>query len=222
MLEQQQMQLVNGLQELYARIISSRGWEGAPLQNSSNGHPLTHDILERLDALRIDGHVDSARFEEDPEVLQKRLISEGALSMQRQESMDSDSAHDQVSLREDTSPKPFFTDTFPPLNIQFPPTPPVHSPAAAFTNSPTYVNTELVDSAQLQSRQQTWPHPVVTFDQSMGFVTSAPASIYEDPSQIQQANPCLPASPWVDEDEFRLFGLNNADLLPRNNMQNIR
>ena len=223
MLEQQQTQLVKGLQELYRRLVSNQGWKGSPLQNTSSGHPLTHDILERLDALRVDGHPDVVHFEEDTEKLQRKLIADGATSMQRQESMESDSVHDHISLHDVASPKPYFTDPFAPLGIQFPPTPPQHSPAAAFTNSPAYITPELsMDSTQLQSRQQSWPQPAVSYDQGMGFFTAVSPSMYEDPRSMQrQENPCLPTAPWVDED-LGAFGFNNADLLTRNTLQDIR
>ncbi|KIW75101.1 hypothetical protein Z517_11872 [Fonsecaea pedrosoi CBS 271.37] len=85
MLESQQAQLVAGLQELYKRMQNGQGWTGAPLKESANGVPLTHDILERLGALKQDGH-SSDVFEEDLTVLQQKLIADGAGFMQRQPS----------------------------------------------------------------------------------------------------------------------------------------
>ncbi|KAI4089891.1 MAG: hypothetical protein LQ344_005081 [Seirophora lacunosa] len=73
MLEQQQAQLVNALQEMYKRLTNNEGWKGDLLEPSPNGNPLTHDILVRLDALEIDGHLSPARFEEDTDVLQRRF-----------------------------------------------------------------------------------------------------------------------------------------------------
>lgn len=77
MLEQQQAQLVTGLQDLYQRVQTGEGWLGRPLTESEGlGHPLTHDILEQLGALKtepqIEGPVD--RFEDDLEMLQARLV----------------------------------------------------------------------------------------------------------------------------------------------------
>ncbi|KAF2011863.1 hypothetical protein BU24DRAFT_396490 [Aaosphaeria arxii CBS 175.79] len=48
-LEQQQAQLVAGLRELYSRLQCGQGWPGPPLSKAESGHPLTHDILDRLD-----------------------------------------------------------------------------------------------------------------------------------------------------------------------------
>lgn len=51
MLEQQQVWLVNGLQELYYRAMNAQSWPGKPLKLEPNGLPLTHDLLVRLGAL---------------------------------------------------------------------------------------------------------------------------------------------------------------------------
>ena len=96
MLEQQQSQLVAGLQESYRRLQAAQLWPGGPLQES-DGHALTHDILARLDILqpRSDGEIDV--FEEAPERLQQRLLAHGHGSHQTHRagsvSSDSDSSH---------------------------------------------------------------------------------------------------------------------------------
>lgn len=71
MLEQQQAQLDIGLQELYRRIKDSPRWPGSPLKESSNGKPLTHDILERLGALKLDEHNGFEILKEDPSLMQQ-------------------------------------------------------------------------------------------------------------------------------------------------------
>src|SRR4051812_12755070 len=88
MLEQQQAQLVTGLQELYRRTLDREGWPGCPLKETPNGHPLTHDILERLGALKQEGQSMEEPFEDDIGLLQQRLIANGAGLMQRQDSSD--------------------------------------------------------------------------------------------------------------------------------------
>lgn len=92
MLEQQQVWLVHGLQELYRRAQEGEGWVGEPLKAESNGHPLTHDLLTRLGAL---DHTKGEQFEEDVESMQQKLWQQNAGLMQRQESSDgsSDIAH---------------------------------------------------------------------------------------------------------------------------------
>lgn len=96
MLEQQQSQLVNGLQEMYKRLLNADAWEGDTL-SEANGHPLTHDILSALGLLesKQDGSGEMEMFEEDCEKLQSRLISEGAGFTQRRGSFSSDSDHSQ-------------------------------------------------------------------------------------------------------------------------------
>ncbi|KAF4556204.1 Fungal Zn(2)-Cys(6) binuclear cluster domain-containing protein 1 [Elsinoe fawcettii] len=92
MLEQQQSQLVAGLQETYRRLLAANLWPGQVL-DEHEGHPLTHDILSALDILqhKSDGSMDV--FEEDTEKLQQRLVAHGAPYMHRRGSVSSDSDH---------------------------------------------------------------------------------------------------------------------------------
>lgn len=126
MLENQQAQLVTGLQELYKRTQNGQGWIGSPLKETSHGAPLTHDILERLGALKQDGHATGEMFEEDLTLMQQRLIANGAGFMQRDTSSDSDSETAPSPMFEPMPQKPGFTDPF--SLHSFPPTPPNQSP----------------------------------------------------------------------------------------------
>ncbi|EFR02655.1 hypothetical protein MGYG_05652 [Nannizzia gypsea CBS 118893] len=77
LLEHQQTSLVFGIQEMYKMLVKGNKWPGKPLNNSHNGHPLTHDILERLGALNLgDGPANAKlpRFEEDLETMQTQLL----------------------------------------------------------------------------------------------------------------------------------------------------
>ncbi|EMD00052.1 hypothetical protein BAUCODRAFT_51110, partial [Baudoinia panamericana UAMH 10762] len=96
MLEQQQSQLVSGLQEMYRRLVTARAWSGAPL-SESNGHPLTHEILAALNLLetRQDGSGELEVFEEDCQKLQRQLLADGAGYVRRRGSFSSDSEHSQ-------------------------------------------------------------------------------------------------------------------------------
>ena len=94
MLEQQQGQLVAGLQEMYRRLQTAQGWNGPDLPEAT-GHPLTHDILAALDLLESK-HDDSGEFEtfeEDFDTLQSKLVASGASFTQRRGSFSSDSEH---------------------------------------------------------------------------------------------------------------------------------
>ena len=104
MLEQQQTQLVAGLQELYHRLLASGQWHGDALSESS-GHPLTHDILAALDLLemRRDGSGDSEKFEDDVRILQQRLFDAGAPRMRRKASVSSDSERSHQDYSSDYS-----------------------------------------------------------------------------------------------------------------------
>ncbi|KAF3479882.1 uncharacterized protein GIQ15_06858 [Arthroderma uncinatum] len=88
MLEEQQSQLVSGLQELYKLTIDGKSWPGSPLRETHNGYPLTHDILDRLGALRPEGPTNTfGQFEENLVLAQQRLMGKGA-EMQRKDSSD--------------------------------------------------------------------------------------------------------------------------------------
>lgn len=77
MLEQQQSQLVTGLQVLYKRLQAGEGWPGLPL-DSHGGQPLTHDILERLDLLHSasDASMTHEDFDEDLASLKRRCLAD--------------------------------------------------------------------------------------------------------------------------------------------------
>ncbi|KAJ8607571.1 hypothetical protein MRB53_040202 [Persea americana] len=96
MLEQQQSQLVSGLQEMYRRLQSVDAWDGKSL-SENNGHPLTHDILAALNLLesKSDGSGTPEIFEEDVQKIQSRLLAEGHGYVQRRGSISSDSDHSQ-------------------------------------------------------------------------------------------------------------------------------
>lgn len=92
LLEQQQNQLVSGLQEMYRRLQKASAWHGTPLDISS-GRPLTHDLLAALKLLETknDGSCEVEAFEENCDKLQSRLISEGAGLSRRRGTISSDS-----------------------------------------------------------------------------------------------------------------------------------
>ena len=74
MLEQQQEKLVNAIRELYNRLERNESWPGSPLEKTPKGFPLTHDILERLGMLRLGPDEFDEPFEEDPDVLRRKMV----------------------------------------------------------------------------------------------------------------------------------------------------
>lgn len=94
MLEQQQSQLVSGLQEMYRRLQSADAWDGKML-HESNGHPLTHDILAALNLLETKQDGATEMFEDDVQKIQSRLLAEGHGFAQRRGSVSSESEHSQ-------------------------------------------------------------------------------------------------------------------------------
>jgi hypothetical protein len=96
MLEQQQAQLVAGVRSMYKKLLNGETWPGSPLLESSEGFPLTHDVLERLEVLHMTGEnpVGSEDFEDDFNKIQQRLIDGGASYVARRSSPSTDSEPD--------------------------------------------------------------------------------------------------------------------------------
>ena len=205
MLEQQQQQLVTGLQELYELVIKNQGWKGAPLKESTNGHPLTHDILERLGALKLDSNVEHERFEDDLDILRQRLAMDAAETPKK---LVDSNYQTQSSFIESVSPKDYFKDPCPALN-QFPPTPPIQSPhqqahtSIRYIGSQNHAHTESgLDPSILQSQRQTWmQQQSAIYDENLDYLRFDPPSSFDALDVMQDSSsPCLPISPWLDDD----------------------
>lgn len=133
MLEQQQTQLVAGLRELYSRLQKGESWPGQPLREASGGHPLTHDILERLDLLHptSDSSNNYEGFEDDCNRMQQKLLERGAPFTRRRGSVSSDSEHGHASSSSSYNGTPTtrsFAFDSPFVRNNAPPTPPMNSP----------------------------------------------------------------------------------------------
>ena len=210
MLEQQQLQLVNGLQELYERLVNNQGWKGAPLEISNSGHPLTHDILERLGALKLDSQINYEVFEENVDAMRKRLIADGAPPMQRPSSAASDYDQSQPSFADPMSP--IFSE---PLQTfqQFPPTPPSRSPQFQSSQNPCAYPPTIkmetgMDADILQFQPNSWTQPPLVYDEHVDFLPFNTVSAYENMRTLQHgSNPCLPTSNWI-EDDLGAFDMN--------------
>lgn len=131
MLEQQQSQMVSGIRELYRRLLEGESWPGKPLKKTSaSGHPLTHDILERLNLLHStnDTPIKHEGFEDDLSLLQQRCFdTKGSPAMQRKKSISEES---EPGLSSDSShglPSPARTMSFAESFVrkQSPTTPPM-------------------------------------------------------------------------------------------------
>jgi hypothetical protein len=181
MLENQQTQLVTGLQELYKRLQNGQGWSGSPLKETG-GVPLTHDILERLGALKVDGHNTSDAFEEDLHALQQRLIANGAAIMQREPSHDGSTDRSASPAYE---PKLHFTTPNPFAMSQLPPTPPNQSPypQAARTAAPIKANSY---PQPLQHSNLSWTTAAPEFDDGMDFINQYDSPMF-DPSTMDMS-----------------------------------
>ncbi|KAI9759144.1 MAG: hypothetical protein M1835_000447 [Candelina submexicana] len=217
MLEQQQTQLITGLQELYKRTQNGQGWKGRPLENNADGHPLTHDILYRLGALKSNANSSPESFEENLNAIQQHLIDSGADFAPRQDTPDSEvdvppTLYDNFGSQRIPFSSPFGTH-------QAPPTPPMRNsyPSHVQTRqaplqyaSPTNASI-CMSPADLQ--QQPWPlRSQLSYDDSLditgkvsflagtGFQSIQPSY----PLQAGMSSPCqLPD--WTEEEIFSSF-----------------
>jgi hypothetical protein len=94
MLEQQQSQLVSGLQEMYYRLQKASAWEGPSLSESSR-HPVANDILTALNLLELkqDDSGEVRKFEENRAMLRSKIVFESASSSHRGSSLGFGSDH---------------------------------------------------------------------------------------------------------------------------------
>ncbi|ORX98615.1 hypothetical protein BCR34DRAFT_147492 [Clohesyomyces aquaticus] len=167
MLEQQQAQLVAGLRELYNRLQCGQGWPGQPLREAQGGHPLTHDILERLDLLHpsADNSTNFEGFEEDCTRMQQKLLERGAPYTHRRGSVSSESEHGHSSSSSyggtPTTKSLAYNEVF--TRQIAPPTPPLnHSPFPR-----QYLNTEALDPSSLTRPE--WVSEPMIMDEPMDF-----------------------------------------------------
>lgn len=208
MLEQQQVWLVNGLQELYRRTTEGEGWPGDLLKPEPNGHPLTHDLLTRLGALN---HRKGDRFEENPEVLQQDLWRHG---MQRQESSDggSESAQSPVARSR------FSSDAFSQSQQTLPPTPPTYSPTTRvpIKNEPMSATSQYALSMQgvvnplaLQGGPPQWPNNGFNSFDEMDMMATADYSnlSFDEPIASPMFNRQMPLNcvASTDYEDFNQF-----------------
>ena len=183
MLEEQRDQLVVGLRELYNRLQSGHGWPGEPLRKPQGGHPLTHDILERLDLLHPTSDSSSSHgdIEEDCNRMQQKLLEKGAPYTPRQGSVSSNSDHG-ISSSSTYGGAPT-TNSFPfsdllvcndasqtsPMNSRVPtqsqiqPLVKQEAPLA----SPTFIDTDVVDPSALQ--RTAWTGDWTMMDEPVDF-----------------------------------------------------
>lgn len=220
MLEQQQAQLVAGLQEMYKRMLEGQGWIGCPLSDPGSGQPLTHDILDRLGLLKHDRKSDSDTFEEDFSVLQKRLYESGAPPMLRNKSFSSISEQGQLSPVDSAIAQPLVLNEIFRKN-QAPPTPPENSPfpTASTTRSsflptsppmrPSDGNTSDVQARTdiPQAEDDVWSGSNF-LDDGMNFLHKYQSSASYSP--VDNIDSDLGAAPsmtfdWRDDEEFKAF-----------------
>lgn len=223
MLEQQQTQLVAGLRELYTRLQSGQGWPGSPLPEAQGGHPLTHDILERLDLLHpsSDSSSNYDGFEEDCNRMQQRLLDRGAAYTHRRGSISSDSEHGIGSSSSSYGGTPTtksmpFIDPFARNNA--PPTPPMNSPfprqsqiTSTMKSETPFVSSTLMRSGLDPSTlsRSSWTAEPMMMDDSMDFKYMPSfdslnnydsGAMLLDPYAIDPSGPMMPN--WQDSNDL--------------------
>jgi len=231
MLEQQQTQLVAGLRELYSRLQRGESWPGQPLREASGGHPLTHDILERLDLLHPSGESSShyEGFEEDCNRMQQKLLERGApfTTTRRRGSISSDSDHGLASSNSSAGGTPttrsFAVDS-PFARHNAPPTPPMNSPfprqsqiVSPVKQEPTMVSTQFMNTGALDPSElsrSAWMNDSIMMDDPVDFskpmynfdnFTSFDSNMMIDPIAINPSDPMMPDWNGSSELDFNSF-----------------
>lgn len=214
MLESQQTQLVAGIQELYRRLQSGEGWVGSPLKESTRGTPLTHDILERLGALKSDNKAGLDHFEDNYEVLQNILFASGAPSLQHESSFDTNSEAEQ-SPTLDTAGRqrmPSYPHSF--AGFQFPPTPPVGSPRPHPIKTTSPLKAEMSTSASNALNNEQWQVDATLDYSDMDYNMTYESTMNDNQMQAMMftqhmynntdavaINPCLTMKQWPTQDD---------------------
>ena len=216
MLEQQQHQLVAGLRKLYSMSQNGQSWPGEPLATAQGGHPLTHDILERLDVLHLpseNGQQLYEGFEEDCNRMQQKLMR--GTKRRGSTSSSSDRSHISSPSSHSDAPMPRALKCIPgPFALHnAPPTPPAHSPFTTQAQivssskmepplSPAFMSNTALDPSALRSPWTGEPMMVDEMDPRFmnAFSTyNYPSMLSNDP--MNSAGPMLPD--W-NEPDFEL------------------
>lgn len=216
MLEQQQTQLVAGLRELYSRLQRDESWPEQPLQESPDGYPLTHDILECLDLLHSSGENNNhyEGFEEDCGRMQQRLLGGGAPCTRRRAFVSSDSEHGHVSSNSSYNDIPTtksFAFDSPFARNNAPPTPPMNSTfprqsqvLSPMKQEPTIASTPFMNASAMDPSalsRAPWMDDSMMVDEPVDFrkpiypfdnFGANDQNMMVDPLSINQTNPMIP------------------------------
>ncbi|KAL9106960.1 MAG: hypothetical protein Q9227_008083 [Pyrenula ochraceoflavens] len=200
MLEQQQSQLVAGLQKLYWQALDRNCWTGSPLKDSTNGQPLTHDILDRLGVLKQDGAMSDEAFEDNFGSMQQRLIASGAGLMKREESSDGFSDHARSPVSEVIpSKRSRYSDNV--AKPKYPPTPPMDTSRPRHSSedvrsfqSPQPMTSNTVTPSFQPSMLSQWQSPITSMGESMDFVDPYNEAL----SDFNMASPQLVQPAYAD------------------------
>jgi hypothetical protein len=168
LLERQQAQLITGLQQLYRCVEGTPHWPGAPLIKSNSGKPLTHDILERLNASNQNSYTISDISEENPSLIQQHLTTSDLSSVHRQSlsGYSSENGHFPVSeARPPESPPPDDHDV---INHVVP-SPPNHTSRFRGLKFQIQIEPQISTPLTPMQHDQTWAEPTYEFDHDMDF-----------------------------------------------------
>lgn len=220
MLEDQQSQMVTGLQELYKRVQHGRGWTGPPVEMTPDGVPLTFSILQRLGAIKRENDDKTRMFEEDVVTVKQHFISREAEYFQCSSLTHSDSEGDRSSVFGQISPKDLITLCG---TSQYPLSP-SHDNPCIFSRCLSSAASHAQTSQSVRPEcginttpppQSKWSQSTTMFDDNMDFLnpfTSWPQSLILS-SQLSQPQtsssaptcPLITDRPGENEDFMELF-----------------
>jgi hypothetical protein len=215
MLEQQQAQLVIGLQRLYKKTMKGELWPGPPLKEAYHGNPLTHEILERLGALKQDNYTGSESFQENLSQTEQRLHANEGFSLQRLPSWsDGLLETDYSSILKATSQTRPRHDTTVSL-VQSPITKSAHSTSSHLVKDVSHPRLQAFASSTSEQfgMSSTLLSPVMqmTYNQNLDFIKryTPPYGVDNNPNRILHGHMSsnnigadLSPRDWIEEQDF--------------------
>ena len=222
MLEQQQVQLVNGLHELYKLVLNGQAWEGPLLNDSGNCRPLTHDILDSLGVLQSDNQSNSGGFEDDLDMMQQRLLANGLDFSHRRDSPDSVTERNPMnsSFLEPTLQQQFSEDGLNAVSLSTPPTTQTPSMNSSWRTSNksspvrphslqlhSRYSTSHADMISTSLNEQPFYNSPMTYEEGIEFLKLNTLMNLDNASGLQQCStpmemtiPTSTLSTWNEED----------------------
>lgn len=213
MLEKQQAQLVAGVQELYRRLKSTGAWDTPAMTDTTQGVPLSHEILAQLGILDRESSPEP-KHSKDIEAPQGKLPSNDILSTQHELPVHAACAAERPACFGPTTCEttPTYTtlkttDHFPliiPTGMYLPFSPKENSlfdeqMSTLTSQTSNTLSWQLCSSEGLEAFTSNMGYDSPVVEANIQAMTDA-AQVYKDPTEVF-INPCLTFNNWRRQEE---------------------